>query len=239
MPALAEPLTVRVPPSFTASLSNRDPAQAKLLWNGLAKGTRSNYFGAITNYEEICKQDGLPAWPASSESLANYVTSRAYPSSNTLRAQLRPTTIRSYLSALRSHHIDHQLSLEVFDNNTFVSRLISGAERLFPWSKKTRLPLTQDVLRKMLHPWQESQELDEVNLCAAWSMAYAGFLRMGEFTYKNEPLDVQTARRLTRADITFAEDDSYYTITLRQSKTDRHFEGVSILITAAEQHSLV
>ncbi len=67
-------------------------------------------------------------------------------------------------------------------------------------------------------------------------MAYAGFLRMGEFTYKNEPLDVQAARRLTRADVTFAEDDSYYTITLRQSKTDRHFEGVSILIAAAEQY---
>jgi hypothetical protein len=205
---LAEPLTVHFPPAFTASLLNNDPAQAKLLWSGLAKATRSNYFGAVTNYEEIRKQDGLADWPAASESLANFVTSRAYPNNTTLRAQLRPTTLRSYLSALRSYHIDHQLSIEVFDNNAFVSRLISGAERLFPWSKKTRLPLTQDILWLMLEPWKASQELDKVNLCAAWSMGYAGFLRMGEFTYKNEPRDIQTARSLTRADVTFAEDDS-------------------------------
>jgi hypothetical protein len=90
MPTLAELLTVHVPPAFTASLLNNDPAQAKLLWSGLAKATRSNYFGAVTNYEEICKQDGLADWPATSESLANFVTSRAYPNNTTLRAQLRP-----------------------------------------------------------------------------------------------------------------------------------------------------
>ena len=67
-------------------------------------------------------------------------------------------------------------------------------------------------------------------------MAYADFLRIGEFVYKNKPLDTQTTRRLRRADLAFAENDSYYTIILRQSKTDRHFEDVNILITASEQH---
>jgi hypothetical protein len=232
MPPLAEPLDYQFSPDFASSLGIPE-AQARLLFSGLSPESRKGYETAIQSYEAICSIDGFQPWPATTEALANWVARRAFPSNSGLGKQLRPGTLHSYLSALRSYHVDRKIPLAVFDNNSFLQRLIRGAERLFPWQKATRRPITKDILDKIISPYTLSTAIDDININAAFALAHGGFLRMGEFTYKEESQRVLETRRLTRGDVIFAEDDSFVKIRLKQSKADKHFEGVTVLIASS------
>lgn len=70
---------------------------------------------------------------------------------------------------------------------------------------------------------------------AAFKVAWADFLRMGEFTYPKTDLEnrrVFTATKLTRSDITFLQDDQYVVLRLKRSKTYVKHTGVEIIIPA-------
>ena len=73
-----------------------------------------------------------------------------------------------------------------------------------------------------------SNDLNTINVNAAFACAHAGFLRTGEFTQKtgSDPIKLQ------RRDVTFDDEDRYVCIRLRQSKTDKKHEGVTITIAA-------
>ena len=66
-------------------------------------------------------------------------------------------------------------------------------------------------------------------------MAWAGFLRSGEFTYSQK--DLVSSRnfvntKLTRSDITFDESSEYAILRLKRSKTDYDHKGVEIVLAA-------
>ena len=224
-------LEYEVPKDFGKNL-NIGEAEARLLWCGLSADTRSNYRTAIRSYEFCCRAKAFTPWPATTKSLANWISIRAFPEAGA-GPQLRPGTLRSYLSALRFYHVDRQMPIDVFEKNEYLDRLIRGAERSFPWQKATRKPITKDILDEILTPYADSSSIDDININAAFALAHGGFMRMGEFTYKDQPDDITAARGLTRDDLIFAEDDSFVKIRLKQSKADRHFEGVTILVAAS------
>jgi hypothetical protein len=84
-------------------------------------------------------------------------------------------------------------------------------------------------------PFAASVDLDDITFSTLFSLAFAGFFRIGELTY--DAKDVQSPefvkRHVTRSDISFSEDDSFATIRLKASKTDYLHEGVSIVVSAA------
>jgi hypothetical protein len=70
-------------------------------------------------------------------------------------------------------------------------RLINGAINLFPARKGSqRLPLTRDVLLKVISPASTAGEntVNRLNANAAFTIAFAGCMRMGEFTHKEGDL---------------------------------------------------
>ena len=144
-------------------------------------------------------------------------------------SQIKPSIITSYLSALRSYHVDRRISTTVFDSPHLL-RLVQGARSLFPGQKRERLPITRDILLKIT-PTLTTR--DEQQVDAAFKLAFTGFLRMGEFTHakakeKNSTTFVTTS--LTRSDITIAADHAI--IRLKRSKTDKTHQGVSILVAS-------
>ena len=81
----------------------------------------------------------------------------------------------------------------------------------------------------------ESQRVDEINVVAAATIAYRGFLHSKEFTYKlkdlrNKHSFINTS--LLRLDITFSDLDEHVTVLLKRSKTDHDHIGVDIIIAA-------
>ena len=206
-------------------------SEATLLWFGLETKTRHNYRVAKRSYEFYCACHGLTAWPASRRNLEKWVALRAFGSRLPLQAQISFKTIQSYLSALRSVHIDNDWPVEVFENKR-LRRIIKGAARMFPHLKKQRFPITRDILLKITK--RTPPNLRELNLNTAFIIAWAGFLRCGEFTYssqdREDALFVQT--HLTRSDSTFEDRCQYAILRLKFSKTDYDHTGVEIILAA-------
>jgi hypothetical protein len=233
MPSLAGPHFLQFqtpPPDWLAEVGHLSASCASFLWNGLSHDTRRVYSSARTSYEDFCSNimDVVP-WPANENVLAEWLSLRAR-GSTTERA-LKPDTLQSYLSALRSVHVDRRLPTDVFQSE-WLHRIITGIRRLTPHEFKVRAaPITLDILEKITSP--EATTVDDLNLDTACKVAFAGFLRSGEFLH-DDRLDRETFENtsLTRSDVTFAENDEYARIRLKRSKTDTLFKGVDILLAA-------
>jgi hypothetical protein len=131
------------------------------------------------------------------------------------------------------------LPVAVFEEE-HLRRMLAGAHHAFvKRPAPARLPLSRDLLLRLLTPEAVAGEpdADTVNLNAAFTLAFAGFLRIGEFTYKEPELRhpaLFNGRRLTPACITFSANGDHMTLLLRKSKADRNGQGVRILIAAAD-----
>lgn len=158
-----------------------------------------------------------------------FVSRRAYGSPDF--KQLAPSTLRSYVSAIKSTNIDLGYSTGgIADRH--IDRLIKGAANLFPSARRPqRKPLTHDILLNILSPVATHSEhiIDTLNLNAAFTAAYSGFLRMGEITYTLRQASNNRefkATRPTRGSIVFKSD--HVRLFLPRSKTDKKNQGVNI-----------
>lgn len=184
MSSLAELLPFEDPPtSWFTSHPNFTRGCLTFLWNGLTSDTRKTYKAAKTSYNLFCKLHDLGAFPATTKSLAEWITWRANGSGG---KRLKPSTIQIYLSAVRSKHVDRGLPTDVFDSD-FLRRLQTGIKRLRPVQLKQQAePLTSDLVERLASiPLDNnaSSFVDDPNFKTANCVAFAGFLRSGEFMY--------------------------------------------------------
>lgn len=148
--------------------------------------------------------------------------------------RIKPSTIRAYVSAIRSHHIDANHDISVFDN-PIIKRILDGAASMNPPITAERLPISKDILLQLVGSNTGSKSIKDLNFNAAATMAFAGFLRLGEITYTKAQMDSRafTTTKCTRNDVTLAAD--HMTLRLKRSKTDLTHQGVSITIAASGQ----
>ena len=102
---------------------------------------------------------------------------------------------------------------------------------------RVRKPISRDTITKLsaglaalpLRPLEMTANfLDDLNFAYACRVAFAGFLRLGEFIYKNEDLStcsIFSATKLTRSDVRFSPSLDHAQLTLKRSKTERCHEG--------------
>ena len=152
-------------------------------------------------------------------------------------AHLLAATIKKYLTGLKSHHIDIGCYSSDIDN-VFSHGQVERAYRGIKLSEHTedrlrKLPVTKDVLLPILKTLDTSS-IHGANVHAAFCLAYAGFLRLGEFTYEfGATRDPQFSQyHVTRRSITFSADG--LALYLPASKTDPFRLGVTILVAAAD-----
>jgi hypothetical protein len=142
-------------------------------------------------------------WPANENVLAEWISLRAR-GSTTERA-LKPDTLQSCLSALRSVHVDRRLPTDVFQSE-WLHRIVMGIRRLIPHEFKARAsPITLDILGKITSP--NAPTSDKLNLDTAYKVAFV--LRSGEFLHDRLDRETFENTSLTRSDVTFAENDEY------------------------------
>jgi integrase len=234
------------PPAWFTSQAFVNHGHAKLVWNGLAEATRKGYRSAWKSYETCCAVHNRAPWPASSTSICTWLTERLLGAAG--KRPVKPDTALSDLSALRAYHIDNQLPDSLFDSHAkHFRRMIDGARRLQPSRpKRDRRPISRSTVAQVSHSIQDLPQspppndlspasLDELNLATASRVAFAGFLRVGEFTYNAGDLrypDTFAATKLTRADIRFSPTYDHAQLHLKRSKADRNHEGVNIILAA-------
>lgn len=111
-----------------------------------------------------------------------------------------------------------------------VQKMLEGLSKLNP-KKDRRLPITPSVLRTLLHrlPFVCKSLYESKLFSAAFSLAFHGFLRVGEITATSADL---TSRVLSLDDVKISSDKSHLRITIRSSKTDQRGQGVTLQIAA-------
>jgi hypothetical protein len=167
---------------------------------------------------------------------------------------LKPDTINSAISAIRSVHIDRRLPTTAFDS-AFLKRVLAGIRRIQSKDDKKKAgPLMLEQLEKITKPAPDlganptptescklsNKEVDSLNFDTALKVAFSGFFRTKEITYEesdlaNKPVFEHT--KLQRRDITFAENDEHVIITLRESKNDYDHTGVEIVLACTNTPS--
>lgn len=148
MSQLAEPLAYDDPPASYLSSTPGSTIVKRLAWYGLALDTRKGYAAAINSYVSFCALYNKQLRPASTTMLEEWAAPRIYGSTLPKQGQIKPDTVLSYLSALKSYHIDRRLSLKGFDDPR-MALIIKGGRRLFQSKKRNRLPITKNILEKI------------------------------------------------------------------------------------------
>ncbi len=211
------------PHDFASVVGAPSESFAMLLWHGIAPATRRSYTPAITSWEAFCALQGINPYPAQRTALGEWIAQRTFGTTAPHMGRLKPSTLRGYVAGIRSHHVDLGEPVTVFED-PLIRRLLDGAASLNPSLTRTRLPITRDILAKII---TNKPTTSDINLDAAFTLAFAGFLRLGEVTYSKQEAQSKSfaATHATRSDISFSNNDDHMLLRLKRSKTDTSHVG--------------
>jgi hypothetical protein len=104
-----------------------------------------------------------------------------------------------------------------------------GAILLFPSTKKTKLLITKDILDKIitLKPYKA-----DINIDTAFTIAFIGFLYIGEIIYPNRKVKDFSTIRALYSNIRIALNGYLMVFYLKQSKIDKTYSSINIQIAA-------
>ncbi|KAF8801006.1 hypothetical protein BYT27DRAFT_7046624, partial [Phlegmacium glaucopus] len=115
---------------------------------------------------------------------------------------IMPKTIKSYLSSVRSLHVDAGLPFEPCESPT-IQRVIRGIRRYYgEQQRKPKMPITISILQMLAAIPGDLNTLGNANFDAVIKLAWVGFLRCGEFTLSGKERFDPTVH-LTRSAIEF------------------------------------
>ena len=194
------------------------------LSNGLAPSTRQVYGSAQRQFLNVCSQDipndsGHPLLPASEQTLMRFCAH--------LADRLHHSSIKVYLSAVRSLHIDYGYPDPLTDCLQ-LQRLLRGIKRHQGSNPPQRQPVTADLLaivRKSLHLTIP----DNVMLWAACCLGFFGFLRAGEFT-TNGPFDPSVHLTVADLQVDSSKNPQSFRVFIKCAKTDPFRQGCFIFL---------
>lgn len=142
-------------------------------------------------------------------------------------------TIKAYITGVRSYHVDlGYTDLDVF-HHPMLERILAGIRRLRGEpDRRERKPITRDLLLQIIKTLDTSTQRG-ATLHAAFCLAFAAFLRIGEFTYSDQDRQQLDFGRwhATRSSIVLEQDKLQ--LSLPASKTDPFRQGVTLTIAAA------
>ncbi|KAN0071310.1 hypothetical protein V8E54_010741 [Elaphomyces granulatus] len=194
------------PTSFREDVGLVSLIHAKLLWCGLSVGTRRSYGPARRSYERYCTFEfpGQQAWPATLEKLMYSTPARDTPYKMGSNLEILYGVSRYAVGFAHGQSGQTQnfapFKWTVVFANEHLKRLLDGTKL------HVRRPITLPILESIVNPAPPSStslsmtQLDALRVDTAFKVAFAGFLRMGEFTYtKAELKDRVTLSKKTSA----------------------------------------
>ena len=142
------------------------------------------------------------------------------------QGQIKPETLSSYLSALRSYHIEHELPINVFGS------LRPKGSPSFLQTKPCVCPSLKRYSPGSPTTPPSIVNTNEINLDTAYKVAPTTWRN-----YLQKGLVSSQLLQLTRPDVSFSEFDQYVTLRLKRSKTDTQHCGVLIIIAVTYEQT--
>ena len=207
-------------------LSSLEVQCQSLLVQGLASSTPSSYASGQKKFFDFCVQlgkvhpSGSPC-PTDEWTLCLFATF--------LANAVQHSTIKVYLSAVRSMHIEQGFP-DPFINCLRLQRVLRGIKRTQGVFSSLRLPVTDDIMAVIFRALDLSTP-DHCMFWAACNLAYFGFLRSAEFTVPNLA-SFSSAIHLGVADIAVDSGSmpSCLRVQIKASKTDPFRKGCYVHI---------
>lgn len=148
------------------------------MWWTVSIKTRQSYDIALRSYTKDCRFHGFAIFPATANFLAKWVGGLG-------QRHLKIQTIKSYITGVCSTQLDMgatRAELEIF-HHPASERILIGMKKLQgEVGRNERCPITRPILLRLLAQMDKTS-LEGATLHAAYSLAFAAFLRVGEFTW--------------------------------------------------------
>ena len=152
-----------------------------------------------------------------------------------LNERCEPSTIRTYLSAVRSLHLMHGFSDPLL-GFCRISMALKGAKRVNSRPGVSKLPITPAIL-VLIQDRLDFANHDDKMFWAACCTALFGFLRSAEFTTSKEDLFKGKFLALSDIPVDSSQLPQKVFVRLRFSKTDQFGKGYTLIL--ARSHSLI
>ena len=192
----------------------------------LSQNTKKSYCSGVRQVYSFCSQTGLtPTFPINEDIPINFAVCMA--------RSVQRSTIKNYLSAIKHYHSSHGYPLEL---SAFLrlQLILRGVKHSQGDNSKTRRPITLPILNLFYHLLnvRYTSNKDSLMVWAAMTLAFFGFLRIGELTCDSH---FNPERHLTFSDLVFMPKSStkYMLVRLKVSKTDPFRKGQMIVIRKA------
>ena len=148
---------------------------------------------------------------------------------------LSPKSVKLYLSAVRHLQISLNFKDPKIGEMPKLEQVMRGVKREHAKhspGKRTRLPITPEILLKLRGVWEaSSKQHNSIMLWAACCLCYFGFLRAGEITVPAESA-YDPGEHLNFSDVAVdsISNPSMLKVKIKASKTDPFRQGVDIFI---------
>lgn len=177
----------------------------------------------MTMYGFMWPLNGLPVF---SEDILIYFVAHCFHS-----LTIRYSTIKLYLCGIRFMYLERGIVNPLGDTSTPLLRLeaiVRAVKKVQGVSTFIRLPITVPILSQIITYLERGifSVYEDILVQTMCSLAFFAFLRCGEITCDQ----FDSTLHLTLSSIAFAVDNSYFTITLKASKTDPFRQGITIYV---------
>lgn len=201
----------------------------RLIHTSLSHNSKLAYSTAYKKYHLFLDLYNLPdILPIPTDTLLKFI---AYLSIQNYAAK----TVELYVRALS---FNHKLQAQPDTTKSFlVSKAIEGLKRSKGKTADTRGPITRPLLRQLILSLSAvcSSQYEATLFTAAFSLAYFGLLRVGEFTTANKS---SLSHCLKLHNITVHSHQSHLRLTIPHSKTDQTGKSSTLIIPRESERAL-
>lgn len=201
----------------------------RLINNALSDNSNKAYNSALKKFHAFAQIFGIAiSWPLPLDIILNFI---AYLSLQ----HMSPNTVQLYIRALAYFHKVRQVSDPTA--SFLVAKALQGLAR-GNTAPDTRYPITLPILEKLLAylPFVCTSSFESTLFASAFSLAYFGLLRVGEFTLANS-CNSRYSHCIQFQHVTLGEESKHVTFTIPHSKTDQTGKKTTIFIRS-QPHSI-
>ncbi len=191
---------------LTDNATYREKVQ-RLLRASVAPETRRAYASRLKHFFSWCEDEGVPAFPASPEILAAYITHLA-----DLGAAC--STVGQTMAAISAAHKAEGLPSPT--DSLLIKKLIKGYRREHGTAPQRKDAATVEIIRVMLAVTRLGNSAKAIRDAAIIALGFAGAFRRSELSALNS------------ADLkwTLRNNEEVLLVTVRRSKTDQEGQGM-------------
>ena len=199
----------------------------KLLSSSISENTKKSYNQGIASFDSFRLSHSLPiTWPPQCTHIINYI---AYLS----KEGFTHSTVTAYIAgiAFKIKVMGH----EDITRHFIIRKLLRGVSRKAN-STDSRVPITLNILRKLPHALSHvCKSTYEAKLfSSAFTLAYSGFLRVGEMTLMSR--NAHSTKVLQLSDVKIVNNSCH--LCIRFSKTDQTGKTVTLVIPSAQDSTI-